>query len=820
MNEPLVQTAQVAIENTVYHFDKLFSYLVPSALNVMIRPGVRVAVPFGNGNRTRVGIVFSVEQAPHSPRLKPVCEVLDTQEPLTQEMLELAVWMKERYYCTLFEAARLMIPTGFQLKLTESYVLSAEFKNFDRESYPPVQWQLILLLKEAKKPVLLSVIETKLGLTAQSPDFIALQEQGIVCKVNTAMSRVKDAIAKTIRPVPEFTGKLTPRQKDVYEVLCDVGEATEKELCYFTGASSSVVKALAQKGAVQVFEYEIYRRPAFYGEAPPAAEIQLSQEQNAAYTGLLRDLHSDAPDTPHTALLYGVTGSGKTSVFLKLIETVRNEGRGVIVMVPEISLTAQTIARFRQSFGEDIAVFHSGLSLGERLDEWKRVRRGNAKIVVGTRSAVFAPVQNLGLIVLDEEQEHTYKSESSPRYDAREVARFRCHQANAFCLFCSATPSVETMKLAQDGNYGLYELNARFGAAQIPRVQLVDMNLESFPGDDNAVGSTLGQALVENFAAGHQSILLLNRRGYHTFAACTDCGEVVTCPNCSISLTYHSANDRLMCHYCGYSVPMQKKCPTCGKESVSFRGLGTQKAEQQLTQLLPDARILRLDTDAVTARFSLEQKLDEFARGEYDVMVGTQMVAKGLDFENVTLVGVLSADQSLYSDDFRSNESTFDLLTQVVGRAGRGKFPGTAMIQTYVPEHPVLHYAAQQDYYGFYREETAFRKAMLYPPYVDVLMLGFVGVNETLVRSAAEAFLHLFRQMASQEYPALPLRVLRPSPAAVARVAGKYRYKIIVKCKNVRALREMIARLLVQFAGMREFAAVTAYADPNPARIL
>lgn len=811
-------TAQIAVENTVYHFDKLFSYTVPEALREAVRPGMRVAVPFGAGNKKRVGVVFALSQE-ESGGLKPIAAVLDREEPLTPEFLELARWIKERYYCTFFEAVKLMIPSGFHLRLKDSYLLSADFKDFDREEYPPVQWQIIMLLRSAGKAVPIETIESKLGVTAASPDFTSLLARGVVCKVNTAMSRVKDAVSKMVRPLPDFSGKLTPRQKDVYSVLCDVGEASEKELCYFTGASPSVVKALEQKGAAQTFEYEVYRRPAFFPGVPSAGELELSPSQQKAFDGLLADYRGERA-APRTALLYGVTGSGKTSVFLKLIEAVRADGRGVIVMVPEISLTGQAINRFRQSFGDKIAVFHSGLSLGERLDEWKRVRRGEAKIVVGTRSAVFAPVQNLGLIVIDEEQEHTYKSESSPRYDAREVARFRCHQAGAFCLLSSATPSVESAKLAQDGSFGFYKLETRFGAAQIPKVQLIDMNLESFPGDGNAIGNTLGEALLENFEAGRQSIVLLNRRGYHTFATCTTCGEVVSCPNCSISLTYHSANGRLMCHYCGYSVPMRKDCPSCGSETLSFRGLGTQRAEEQLSQLLPQARILRLDTDSVTARFSLDKKLDEFARGEYDVMVGTQMVAKGLDFENVTLVGVLSADQSLYSDDFRSNERTFDLLTQVVGRAGRGKYPGTAMIQTYAPEHPVLHFAAAQDYFGFYEQEIAFRKAMLYPPYVDLLVVGFVGTQESAVKKGADTFLQQLGSLAAGEYPNLPLRVLRPSPAAVARVGGKYRYKIIIKCKNIRPLREMISRLLVSFAGLKGFQQVTAYADANPARIL
>ncbi len=816
MSDPSL--AQVAVENTVYHFDKLFTYAVPDSLRERALPGVRVTVPFGSGNRKRVGVIFSLGGEP-GPGIKELDSLLDKEPVLSPEMLDLALWMKDRYYCTLFDAVKLMIPAGLHFRLKDSYVLSPDFKDFDREEYTPVQWQIILFLRESGKSVPWESLSGKLGIDRDSPDFLRLLERQIVCKVNTASSRVKDAVSKMVRPIPDFSGKLTPRQKEVYQVLTDVGEASEKELCYFTGVSSSVVKALTDKGAAEIFEYEVFRRPELFGEkSEEPAEIILSPSQQTAFDGLLRQYKASSGS--RCALLYGVTGSGKTSVFLKLIQTVRAEGKGVIVMVPEISLTGQAIARFHEAFGDGIAVFHSGLSLGERMDEWKRVRQGKAGIVIGTRSAVFAPVRELGLIVLDEEQEHTYKSESSPRYDAREVARWRCGKSGAFCLFSSATPSLESYRMAREGKYGFYQLTSRFGNAQMPLVELADMNGELVPGDGYAIGDTLARALLENFQQGRQSIVLLNRRGYHTFASCTSCHEVVTCPNCSISLTYHSANHRLMCHYCGYSVPYTTKCPACGSDTVTFRGLGTQKAEEQLQELLPEARILRIDTDSVAARYSLEKKLEQFSKGEYDVMVGTQMVAKGLDFEDVTLVGVLSADQSLYSDDFRSSERTFDLLTQVVGRAGRGSRPGTAIIQTYAPENPVLRLAVEQDYAGFYEQEAAYRQALLYPPFVDLLVIGFVGTRESLVKEASEAFLRSLEELASREYPELPLRVLRPSPAAVARVGGKYRYKLIVKCRNTARLRQMASRLLIDFAGRREYQQVTAYADPNPYHIL
>lgn len=809
---------QVAVENTVYHFDRPFTYRVPEQLQKQALPGVRVAVPFGAGNRERIGVILSLG-GEDDPRVKELHAVLDKEPLLSQEMLELAQWMRDRCFCTLFEAVKLMIPTGLHFRLKDSYLLSPEFKDFDREAYPGVQWQIITLLQSAGKSVPMETISRKVGLTGDSPDFRILLEKGVICKVSTAASRMGDNLSKMVRPIPDFSGKLTPRQQEVYRTLMDAGEVSEKELCYFTGASSSVVKALADKGAAEIFQYEVYRRPELFGgDDGPEPELLLSDSQQKAFESLKADY--EAADGNRCGLLYGVTGSGKTSVFLKLIRHVWESGKSVIVMVPEISLTAQTIRRFRRAFGDAIAVFHSGLSLGERMDEWKRVARGRARIVIGTRSAVFAPVRDLGLIVIDEEQEHTYKSESSPRYDAREVARFRCWKNHAFCLLSSATPSVESCRMAMEGKYGFYRLEDRFGPAQMPEVQLVDMNLDSVPGESHVIGNTLAQALLENFRAGRQSIVLLNRRGYHTFATCNTCHEVVSCPNCSISLTYHSANHRLMCHYCGYSIPYTTKCPSCGEETISFRGLGTQKAEEQLQELLPEARILRVDTDSVAARYSLEEKLDRFSKSEYDVMVGTQMVAKGLDFENVTLVGVLSADQSLYSDDFRSNERTFDLLTQVVGRAGRGKYPGKAIIQTWSPENPVLSLAARQDYFGFYQQEIGFRQAMLYPPYVDLLVIGFVGARESLVKQGAETFLHMLGELAKSEYPDLPLRVLRPSPAAVARVSGKYRYKLIVKCRSTSRLRQMAAQLLVSFAGLREFQEITAYADPNPYRIL
>ena len=484
-------------------------------------------------------------------------------------------------------------------------------------------------------------------------------------------------------------------------------------------------------------------------------------------------------------------------------------------MVPEISLTPQFVAQFSRRFGDRIAVFHSALSLGERLDEYKRVKKGLAQIVIGTRSAVFAPFDDLGLIIMDEEQEYSYKSESAPRYHAREVAMFRCAQNDALLVLSSATPSVETFYYAKSGRYSLNTLDKRFGSAVLPEVVIADMNLEIQNGNTTGFSDVLLQNIEYNLEHGKQSILLLNRRGHNSFAACTQCGEPLTCPNCSISLTYHSRNNRFMCHYCGYSVPYKNECPSCRAKALRLGGTGTQKAEQDIAAIFPEARILRMDTDAASSKASYERMISAFSRGDYDILVGTQMVAKGLDFPNVTLVGVLNTDQMLYADDYRSYERSFSLLTQVVGRSGRGESKGMAVIQTFTPDNLILSMAAKQDYGAFYSAEIAMRQTMLYPPFADICLVGFVGSDQPLTLKAANAFLGEFSSLAQAEYARLPVRVLGPSPALVVKVSNKFRYKIIIKCRNNRQFRALLSTVLRRFSEKREFSKVTVYADMN-----
>lgn len=800
---------RVAVENTAYSFDKDFDYAVPDRLEKDCVAGARVLVPFGRGNRRRQGIITEVLREDNSS-LKEIISVLDDEPVLSAELLAAAKFMKEHYFCTTYEAVKTMLPAGVNYKVTTVYGIKSS--DFDSELEVEEQ-RLYDYLHSKRKAVRLEKILDDFGLSdSRLPD--QMVEKGLLYKSDEAFRKVNDAVMKmaAISSDVDYSGmKLTDKQLGVLELIKLSGAASVKEIRYFTGVSASVIDTLYKKGLIYFFDEEVFRIDSRSADENAPALTLNSEQQEAC--DRLYDEYRD--EKPHVSLLYGVTGSGKTSVFIKLIERVIADGRGIIVMVPEISLTPQFVSQFSKRFGEKIAVFHSALSLGERLDEYKRVKKGLAQIVIGTRSAVFAPFENVGLIIMDEEQEYSYKSESSPRYHAREISMFRCAQNNGLLVLSSATPSVETYYHALTGRYSLNTLTSRYGTAVLPEVITADMNLETQNGNTSGFSDVLLQNIEYNLEHGRQSILLLNRRGHNSFVTCSFCGEAVTCPNCSISLTYHSRNNRLMCHYCGYSVPFRGECPTCRSHSLRLGGTGTQKAEQDISELFPDARILRMDTDAASSKSSYEKMITAFSNGEYDILVGTQMVAKGLDFPNVTLVGVLNTDQALYSDDYRSYERAFSLLTQVVGRSGRGREKGMAVIQTHTPDNLIISMAAKQDYESFYNTEIRVREAMLYPPFADICLIGFVGENQALTLKAANGFLQDFVSEASQNYPKLPLRLLGPSPAAVVKVSNKFRYKLIIKCKNNRSFRKLLSKVLLSFGGRREFSKVTAYADMN-----
>lgn len=806
--------AKVAVESAAFSFDKAFDYEIPSKLEAVCLKGCRVTVPFGYGNRKSLGIVFDVTDTTDSEKLKKISEVLDESPLLDDEMLELAKWIKERTFCTLYEAAKAMLPTGINHHMVVSYAANPECPKDKTDSLDGAEKEIFEYLKARSIFVKNDIIFRSLQMKADPSLTEGLAKKGILLSNRDAVRNIGDLTVKMIRLLPEEkTVKLTAKQKQVVELLKDIGTASIKEICYFTGLTPAVPAALVKNGVAEYYEHEVINLPDFVNETGCRTPINLTEEQKNAHEKLS---FLSAQSKPSVSLLYGVTGSGKTSVYMSVIDKVIDSGKSVIVMVPEIGLTPQTLSLFCKRYGGDIAVFHSALSVRERLEQWKRVKKGDAKIIIGTRSAVFAPCKNIGLIIIDEEQEHTYKSEQTPRYNAIDVAKYRAAYNKCLLILASATPSVESYAAAQSGRYELCTLTKRYGSAHLPEVVTVDMRTEPKAQGSNAISQTLYEYLKTNLENSRQSILLINRRGFHTFAACNSCGEVICCPHCSISMTYHSANNRLMCHYCGYSVPFSSVCPECGENSIRYSGFGTQKIEDELAALLPTARIVRMDTDSTAGKNSHEKLLDSFSKGEYDIMIGTQMVAKGLNFPNVTLVGVVSVDQQLYNDDFRSLERTFSLLTQVVGRSGRGELKGTAVIQTLTPENEIIRLAAKQDYDEFFKTEIRLRKMLTYPPYCDLCVIGFVSENETIVKAAARETLELIKKNVSGEYKGEKIIALGPMPAKVAKVNGKFRHRLILKCRNSARLRKMISETLVKIGTDSRFSKVTVFADINP----
>ena len=815
--------AKVAVENTAYSFDMLFSYLIPDSLIQKAKTGCRVLVGFGTGNKKRLGFIFEISDDTDEDfsvkKLKPRERILDDSPFLGEDVRRLAKFISDRTFCTFYDSAKAMLPFGLGFKAHDTYSLTRKGFKADEDELTAEESRIRAFFRNKKGSVKYESVEKNLGIQNDSPILEGLISKGYVQKNVQTLRNASDAVMKTVKISDAFLNgeieyKLTAKQKSVISLLEDIGSAAVKEITYFTDASGAVIENLTKKGILDSFETEVYRNPLKDGVyITDKTEIVLSNEQNNAYDILKKRLDSEAF---HTSLLYGVTGSGKTKVYMKLIDSLYKTGKSVIVTVPEISLTPQLLSQFYSRYGEEVAVMHSGLSVGERLDEFKRIKRGRAHIVVGTRSAVFAPAENLALIVIDEEQESSYKSERTPRYHAREAAKFRCADSHALLILASATPSVESFALAKSGKYELIELKNRYSNSVLPEVKVVDMTDRRQQSGMMSLSLSLCEEIKYNLENKQQTILLINRRGYNTFVACKECKSVVTCPNCSISLTYHIANNRLMCHYCGYSEPMRTVCSKCGSETVRYSGFGTQKVEQEINSLFPEARILRIDADTMTYKNSHEKKFGEFADGKYDIMVGTQMVAKGLNFPNVTLVGVVSVDQQLYNDDFRSMEKAFDLLTQVVGRSGRGDKLGRAVIQTVVPDNPVIRFASRQDYLSFYNDEIAIRRGLIYPPFCDICVISFTSSGENYSHLASVEFLDLIKKSVRGEYSDLKLIILGPVEPKLAKINNKYRERIIIKCKNTKKFRNMISRCLRDFSKISRFSRVTVSADMNP----
>ena len=730
------KTVGVAVSNATFHFDKLYTYAVMPDQQDTVRLGSMVLVPFGRGSRARMGVVLACDAEPESAKLKFLFDVAPASACLTPELLRLVHFLKERTFCTYYEAVKAVIPYGAQYKPTVA----------EDGVTPVLQKQLVRHTENAYK------------------------------------------LVGTLPPRPRPTAK----QLAAVALLAG-GERTLSAL-EEKGISRAVLDNLCAKGVLECSK--VNKSIDLYSSIPLKNEpILLTEEQQAAYDALLPGLEDAAP---HSALLYGVTGSGKTLVFLKLIEHCLQMGRRALVLVPEISLTPQMILRLKSQFGKRVAVQHSALNHTERLLQWQMIQDGGADIVVGTRSAIFSPLENIGLVIIDEEQEHTYRSESAPRYSAHEVARQRAAENGALLLLASATPSTESYYAAQHGRTQLVRLTKRYGGNPLPKVQIVDMRAELASGNPREISLAMEDAIRHNLEAGKQTILLLNRRGYQTVAQCEDCREVLKCQKCSVPMVYHKSAHKLLCHYCGSQLdPPPARCPACGGK-LQYRGFGTQKAEEELAKLFPEARILRMDQDTTAAKDAHEKLLAKFARHEYDIMVGTQMVAKGLDFEDVTLVGVLGIDSLLFAQGFRAYETVFSLVTQVVGRSGRAKDPGFAIIQTTDPDNPVLNLAAAQDYDAFFEQEIAYRKLGLYPPFCGLCVVGFAGPKESEVARASARFAALLGRQAAKQ-PDLPLRVLGPTPGSIEKINDSYRYKLTVKCRNDRRFRDLIRETLTLY---------------------
>lgn len=746
----IVLYAKIAVSAATYWIDRPYDYLVPQELADRIKVGMRVYVPFGKGNRRSEGIVLALSDHSDYDKVKPLLAVIDDEPVLSAEMVKLALFMRNRFFCTVYDAVKSMLPAGLWLGDDGSARIGDKTIEMARLCVPTGDAAQIIEQKRRKAPM----------------------------------------------------------QANLLEMLCSFEALSVADLLRHTGASRQSLKALVKAEYVELYKREIFRRPEIYvGELTPLPV--LSEAQENIFHQLEKLLSAGEA---RAALLHGVTGSGKTSVYIHLISRCLETGRGALLLVPEIALTPQMIKTFSSHFGDEIAVLHSRLSPGERYDEWKRVKRGKAHVVIGTRSAVFAPVENLGLIIIDEEQEESYKSDNAPRYNARDIARYRCAHAECMMLLGSATPDITTRYNAQIGRYKYLRLDTRYNAMKLPDVRIVDMKRELRRGNGGNISSVLRDELANNIDKGEQSILFLNRRGTNKLISCGECGYTYKCPRCSVSLTYHSSNKRLMCHYCGYSQWVDDSCPDCGGQ-LNYIGSGTQAIVEELQQLFPDKEILRVDTDSVAPVGSHELLFERFKNENIPIMVGTQMVTKGLNFENVTLVGVISADQSLYAGDYRASERTFDLITQVVGRSGRGAKPGRALIQTFTPDNETIMQAAKQDYEDFYRAEIEMRKLHALPPFAQLYAVTASGTDEEQVVNTCRYIRSFFDTMLRGEAGCV---VLGPTPLAVVRVNNRYRYRVNIRCAESRRIRELLERIVTECSTDKRFKGVSIYADNDP----
>ncbi len=819
-----VTVAGVAVSKIAYSADCLYSYVIPKRI-MPIGMGQVVLVPFGRSSKKRLGVVYELQKLTNNTTqgvLREIDDIIDTEFKISECVLKLSRFVKERCFCTFFSALKSMVPmlsyikpTNIIYKLSECYI-----KRDDTDSD----------LDQNLKNVLLYLGSKKNGVTLNTlkkyfPDNIEkyleiLLRNGAIEKKCLTKKEVKNSTKKIIGLSTNFdvkeSKKLSSLQKKVLNLVKDKGKIYEKELLLASDAKVRTITSLISRGLIYCTQ-EQNGLPNNCKQRNESVNFNLNEEQNKVYRSLY-NLYKK--NESNTALLFGITGSGKTAIYMKLIDEALLENKGVIVLLPEIALTTQIINKFYYKYGQKAIIYHSALSFAEKMDKYRKIESGDYKIIIGTRSAIFLPVKNLGLIIIDEEHESSYKSENAPKYNTKEVAKYRCYLNRCLLLLISATPSVEEYYMTKTGKSQLFTLKERYGKAKLPEVRIVDMNKELASGNITLFSNYLLNRINENIKNNRQSIILVNRRGHSTFLFCRKCQNIIFCPRCSVSLAYHVANNKLICHRCGFYVNNSKNCPICNSSEIKFSGVGTQKIEKDLLKLVPQASILRMDSDVNLGNESYEKKLDKFKKKEYNIMVGTQIVAKGLDFPDVTLVAVLCADQSLNCGGYKSFERSFALFTQVIGRAGRKNIEGEAIIQTFNPENSVIKLAAKQSYEEFFDDEIKLRKALIYPPFVDLCVMMFKGENEAKVRDLSLCFFEFLKNLSFTKYNDLSMIVLSPSSAEIVKVNNKYRYKIVIKYKNKRLFRKFLKEALVEFPKEKNTSGVTISPDINPSTII
>lgn len=810
------EIVKVAVAAAPYSIDKPYDYLVPEDMADRAMPGVRVTVPFGRGNRGSEGMILARGRVEKRPALKPLSALLDEEPVLDEGGIAMALWLRQRYFCTMFEAVKTVLPAGLWYRLREIWRLADDRTETDAAGVKGAS-DVLDALTAAGGSADLDTLRVSCGEGVEATLRLLQKKNILICETD-ARRKISDKTRRVVElavsaeealALTEARRRAAPQRYEVTRLLASTGKAAAADVCYFTGASMQTLRGLERSGIVTFSEEEALRVPT-PKSVEPGPPIQLNEEQSAAFCRLLQLTQSGQAEA---ALLQGVTGSGKTQVYIRLVQEILTRGKTAMVLVPEIVLTPQMMRKFSSYFGSQVAMLHSALRMTERYDQWKRIRRGEIRVVLGTRSAIFAPLQNLGLIILDEEQEGSYQSETPPRYHTRDVAKFRCGQSGATLVLGSATPAVETAWSAREGLYHHALLRHRYNQQHLPQVTVADLRQEIRDGNPGSISAVLKRELEVNLARGEQSILFLNRRGNSRMLLCGECGTVPECPRCSVALTYHSANGRLMCHYCGYSRWADDRCPDCGGW-MKHVGVGTQKVEEELRDLFPGVGLLRMDADTATGGH--DTLLSRFEQERIPILLGTQMVAKGLDFKNVTLVGVLSADLSLYVDHYRAAERTFGLLTQVVGRAGRGGKQGRAVIQTYTPQNDVIQSAAEQDYERFYQSEIRMRRIRRYPPFADLFTFTVSGTEEGgVLRAAAELRETLRRIFASPEVEPTQPEVLGPAPAPVVKLNNRFRYRVLLVGRNDKPTRDRVSWILKEFANNRAHRGLNIFVDCN-----